>query len=277
MTPQDLESWLDDDAARRPLVMGVLNVTPDSFSDGGQHLAPAAAAERARQMIDEGADWIDVGGESTRPGGEAVSVDEQRRRVLPVVEALRPLDVVLSIDTTRAAVARDALAAGASVVNDTAAATADADMPAVMAAAAAVVLMHMRGTPATMSALADYADVTAEVADYLQARVAAVAAAGVDRRRVLLDPGIGFAKTTAHNLRLLRDLPRLASLGRPLLVGTSRKRFIGEITGEPDAGRRIFGTAATVAWSVANGASVVRVHDVRAMRQVVDMTRAMLA
>ena len=277
MTPQDLESWLDDDAARRPLVMGVLNVTPDSFSDGGQHLAPAAAAERARQMIDEGADWIDVGGESTRPGGEAVSVDEQRRRVLPVVEALRPLDVVLSIDTTRAAVARDALAAGASVVNDTAAATADADMPAVMAAAAAVVLMHMRGTPATMSALADYADVTAEVADYLQARIAAVAAAGVDRRRVLLDPGIGFAKTTAHNLQLLRDLPRLASLGRPLLVGTSRKRFIGEITGEPDAGRRIFGTAATVAWSVANGASVVRVHDVRAMRQVVDMTRAMLA
>ena len=275
MRPDELEPWLRD-ADRRPLVMGVLNVTPDSFSDGGRFLEPAAAVERARQMVAEGADWIDVGGESTRPGSRAIPVDEQLRRVLPVVAALRPLNVVVSVDTTRAAVAREVLAAGACVVNDVTAATADADMPAVMAAATAVVLMHMRGTPATMGALAEYGDVTAEVADYLQARAVAVESAGTDRRRILLDPGIGFAKDLQHNLQLLRDLPRLAGHGRPLLVGTSRKRFIGEITGEPDAEKRIFGTAATVAWAVANGAAVLRVHDVRAMRQVVDMTRAIL-
>ena len=273
MTESDLPAWLQD-ANRRPLVMGVLNVTPDSFSDGGRFLRPDAAVAEARRMLGDGANWIDVGGESTRPGSASVPVDEQCRRVLPVVEALRPLGVVVSVDTTRAEVARRALAAGASLINDVSAATADADMPAVMADAAAVVLMHMRGTPATMNALADYADVTGEVAAHLLARVEAVAAAGVDRARVLLDPGIGFAKTTAHNLQLLRDLPTLAALGHPLLVGTSRKRFVGEITGEPVAENRLFGTAATVAWSVANGAHVVRVHDVRAMRQVVDMTLA---
>ena len=252
MRPAELEPWLRD-AARRPLVMGVLNVTPDSFSDGGKYLDPAAAVERARRMVAEGADWIDVGGESTRPGGEPVSFDEQRRRVLPVVEALRPLEVVVSVDTTRAAVAGAALAAGASVVNDVTAGTADADMPAVMATAAAVVLMHTRGTPATMNALADYADVTGEVESHLLSRAAAVEAAGVERRRVLLDPGIGFAKNLQHNLQLLRDLPRLASHGYPLLVGTSRKRFIGEVTGEAVAANRVFGTAATVAWAVAHG------------------------
>ena len=269
----ELESWLID-PGRRPAVVGVLNVTPDSFSDGGKFLDPAIAVAQARQMLDDGADWIDVGGESTRPGSNPVAVQEQIDRTLPVIEGLAKTGVVISIDTIRAAVADAALDAGASVVNDVTAGEGDADMPAVMARAAAVVLMHTRGTPKTMNELADYDDVTGEVERHLLERVGAVEAAGVDRRRVLIDPGIGFAKTTAHNLRLLRDLPRLASHGLPVLVGTSRKRFVGEVTNEPVADRRLMGTAATVAWCVANGASAVRVHDVREMRQVVDMTSA---
>lgn len=275
MTPTELDAWLVD-PSRRPLVMGVLNVTPDSFSDGGRFLDAVAAGERVRQMIDEGADWIDVGGESTRPGSEPVSANEQIQRVLPAIEAAAKQEVVVSIDTASAAVARAALSAGASLVNDVTAGRGDPEMFAVMATAKASVLMHMQGEPRTMQASPHYADVTAEVEQHLLDRTAAAEAAGVQRSRLLLDPGIGFGKTKAHNLILLRDLRRLASHGYPLLLGTSRKGFIGTITNEPIADQRQFGTAATTAWGIANGAAVVRVHDVRAMRQTVDMTRAIV-
>lgn len=273
LTPQELEDW-HDAPRRRPLVVGVLNVTPDSFSDGGRFLDRDAAIARGRVMIAQGADWIDIGGESTRPGSEPVDESEQVRRVVPVIEALRPREIVVSIDTTRAAVAQAALAAGACVINDITAATDDAQMPDVMRRARAVVLMHMLGRPRTMQHDPHYTDVVAEVQDYLLSRAAALETAGLERRRIFIDPGIGFGKTTRHNLQLLRALARLGSHGYPLLLGTSRKRFIGEITGEPAADRRLLGTAATVAWSVACGASAVRVHDVAEMRQVVEMTRA---
>lgn len=275
MTPQELETWL---AApnRRPLVMGVLNVTPDSFSDGGRYLDATAASERARQMIDEGVDWIDVGGESTRPGSEPVSPDEQIRRVLPAIDAAARQEVVVSIDTTSARVAREALSAGAGIINDVTAGRGDPEMFPVMAGAKACVLMHMQGEPRTMQQAPHYEDVTAEVETHLINQAAAAEAAGVDRSRILIDPGIGFGKTQEHNLQILRDLRRLSSHGYPLLLGTSRKRFIGTITNEPQADQRQFGTAATIAWGIANGAAVVRVHDVRAMKQVVEMTRAIL-
>ncbi len=273
MTPEQLQTWLGD-AARRPLIVGVLNVTPDSFSDGGLHLRREEAIAHARQLIADGADWIDIGGESTRPGSLPVPEQEQIDRVIPVIEALQDEPVILSIDTTQSAVARAALAAGAGIINDISAGTDDPEMPAAMAEARGVVLMHMLGRPRTMQADPRYADVVAEVESYLLARAAAIGEAGVGRQRILLDPGIGFGKTARHNLLLLKALPRLASHGFPILLGTSRKRFIGTITGEPEPARRVFGTAATVAWGVANGAAAVRVHDVREMRQVVEMVQA---
>ena len=254
--------------------MGILNVTPDSFSDGGKYLEAGDATRHVEQMLSDGADWIDVGGESTRPGSESVNAEEQLRRVLPAIEAAAKRDVVVSIDTSSAAVARAALDAGACVVNDVTAGRADSAMLGVMATARACCLMHMLGTPKTMQQSPAYDDVVAEVEAHLIARADAAVAAGVEEHRILLDPGIGFGKSTAHNLALLRATPRLAKLGFPLLIGTSRKRFLGEITNEPDAAKRQFGTAATVALAVRDGASVVRVHDVRAMRQVVDVVRA---
>jgi dihydropteroate synthase len=271
VTPEELPAWLDD-PRRRPVVVGILNATPDSFSDGGLYLDPDAAAHRVRTMIDEGADWIDVGGESTRPGSSPVDPDEQIRRVIPAVDAGVRGGVVVSIDTSWARVAKAALEAGAGIVNDVTAGRADDRMPGVMATATAVVLMHMRGTPQTMQQSPKYDDVVADVETFLLDRAAAV---GLAERHVLLDPGIGFGKTLDHNLALLRALPRLASHGRPLFVGTSRKRFIGDLTCIGAAADRGFGTAATVAWSVAHGASAVRVHDVAEMRQVVDVVAAL--
>ncbi len=256
------------------MVMGILNVTPDSFSDGGKFLDSEYAKRHVDQMLSDGADWIDIGGESTRPGSEPVDADEQLRRVLPAIEAAAKRDVVVSIDTSSAAVARAALDAGACVVNDVTAGRADPGMLGVMATARACCLMHMLGTPATMQQSPAYDDVVAEVERHLLDCADAAVAAGVERGRILLDPGIGFGKTTAHNLALLRATPRLASIGFPLLIGTSRKRFLGELTNEPDPASRQFATAATVALAVRDGASVVRVHDVRAMRQVVDVTWA---
>ena len=275
MSPRDFDAWLLD-PDRRPLVMGVLNVTPDSFSDGGSFLDPAAAAARARAMAAEGADIIDVGGESTRPGSRPVAPEEQTRRVVPVLRSLGGSlpATTLSIDTTLAAVAEAALGEGVHVVNDI---SAGRDDPALLALAARrgspVILMHMQGTPATMQAAPTYSNVAAEVAAFLRERLAAAARAGVDAAKVLLDPGIGFGKTVDHNLELLRSTKALAaSLGRPLVVGTSRKGFIAKVLGDPPD--RLLGTAATVAWAVANGAAVVRVHDVGQMAQVVRMTRA---
>jgi dihydropteroate synthase len=277
MTPAEFQTWLRS-PTRRPLVMGVLNVTPDSFSDGGQFADATAAARHAQSMLENGADLFDVGGESTRPGSQPVAPDVQVARVVPVVRAIAEMNlpVTMSVDTTRAAVAEAALDAGAHVINDISAARDDPDMLALAASRdVPIVLMHMQGTPATMQANPHYADVTAEVIDFLTARVEAAVSAGILRENVLLDLGIGFGKTVSHNLELLRKLAEIAGeTDRPLVVGTSRKGFIGRVTGESDPSRRLFGTAATVAWAAANGAGVLRVHDVGAMAQVIRMIDA---
>ncbi|HWE93851.1 MAG TPA: dihydropteroate synthase, partial [Tepidisphaeraceae bacterium] len=246
------------------------------FSDGGRFADADAAIAHAQEMVAKGADWIDVGAESTRPGSQRVGAAEQLARLGPVLGELRQrVPVVLSIDTTLAAVAEAALDAGVDVVNDISAGRDDpALLPMVARRGVAVVLMHMQGEPATMQVAPHYADVTAEVCGLLRERAAVAESAGVAAHNVLLDPGIGFGKTVAHNLRLLRDLPVLASAGKPVVVGTSRKGFIGKVTGEDRESGRLFGTAATTAWAAANGAAVVRVHDVGEMARVVRMVRA---
>jgi dihydropteroate synthase len=280
MEPTHFRAWLvSPPPARRPLVMGVLNVTPDSFSDGGKIAGVDAAVAAAADMVESGADLIDIGGESTRPGSQPIETDEQVRRVVPVVRAIRQagLCVTLSIDTTRATVAAAALDAGADMVNDISAGRDDpALLPLVADCGVPVVLMHMQGRPATMQLNPTYSDVTAEVIAFLKERVEFARNARVAPGSVLLDPGIGFGKALEHNLQLLRDTSRIASAlaPHPLLIGSSRKGFIGKIIGECHPAHRQFGTAATVAWGVANGVGVVRVHDVREMVQVVRMVRA---
>ena len=274
MTWQDFESWLRD-PARRTLVMGVLNVTPDSFSDGGRFADASIAVAHAREMVAQGADLIDIGGESTRPGAPRISAEEQISRIIPVIERLKDLPAILSVDTTRAAVAAAALDAGARLVNDISGGSDDpALLPLVASRCVPIVLMHMRGQPSTMQQLTDYRDVVVEVKGHLASLRDAALAAGIERHRILLDPGIGFAKRMDHNLTLLRHLQSFTDLGQPLLLGTSRKSFIGRITDEPEPSHRIFGTAASVAWCAANGASIVRVHDVDSMAKVVRMTHA---
>jgi dihydropteroate synthase len=273
MTPDDLNRWLLT-PVRRPLVMGVLNVTPDSFSDGGKYFSPRAALKHAEEMTAAGADLIDIGGESTRPGSERVPAEEQLRRLVPVLDRLAGRAVAaLSIDTTLAAVAEAALDRGAWMINDISAGRDDPEMFHLAARRGApIVLMHMQGKPKTMQDAPAYADVGLEVAVFFRARLSAAEAAGVDPRKVLLDPGIGFGKTLEHNLELLRKLPVLASLGRPIVVGTSRKRTLTELAasggGDP-ATASLFATAATIAWAVAHGASIVRVHEPGPMSQVV--------
>lgn len=275
MTDNQFLAWLAD-PQRRPLVMGILNVTPDSFSDAGAYASPDKAVAAARAMADEGADLIDIGGESTRPGAQRIFADEQIRRVLPVIQKLAGrIGTTLSIDTTRAQVALAALEAGATLINDISGGAEDPEMlPLAARRQAPIVLMHMQGQPATMQVNPQYGDVVREVKEHLASRLAAAQQAGVRPERVLLDPGIGFGKTADHNLTLLRELRQLTELGRPLLLGTSRKGFIGRITGESDAAERIMGTAATVAWCVANGAAIVRAHDVAAMAKVVRVMEA---
>jgi dihydropteroate synthase len=260
--------------------MGVLNVTPDSFSDGGQHADAASPARHARAMATSGADLIDIGAESTRPGSLPVPEAEQIQRLEPVFHALKadggpPL--ALSVDTTQAAVAEAALEMGACLVNDTSAGRDDSAMLGLVArSSAAICLMHRRGTPATMQQAPVYDDVVAEVKRFLQSRVSEACSAGIAPERVLIDPGIGFGKSVRHNLLLLRQMSEFLSIGRPILIGTSRKGFIGHVTGVGEPSRRQFGTAATVAWAVAQGASIVRVHDVPEMVEVVRMTLATL-
>ncbi len=259
-------------ALDRPVVMGILNVTPDSFSDGGRLRTMGAALARAREMAAAGADLLDVGGESTRPGAAEVPADEELARVLPVVEALRgEVEVPVSVDTRRARVARAALAAGAAVVNDVSALGDPAMAGVVAAAGAGVVLMHMRGTPATMQSLAAYGDVAAEVAAELRGAVARARAAGIDDRRVVLDPGVGFAKTAEQNVELVARLGVLARLGFPLLLGASRKAFIGALLGGIPADERDAGTAGACVAGLARGARVFRVHDVRTARHALDV------
>lgn len=266
--------------------MGVLNVTPDSFSDGGRFLNVDRAVEQAWEMARAGAEIIDVGGESTRPSARPVSVEEELRRVVPVVEKLSVAGIqtplTLSVDTTKAVVAERALAAGARIVNDISALRFDPRMAEVVRdAGAGLVLMHMQGTPQTMQQDPRYGDVVAEVRAFLAERVTFAMAHGVEKCQIAVDPGIGFGKTVEHNLQLLARLEELASLGCPVMVGTSRKSFIGKVLDPRGGGRmceaneRLWGTAATVAWAVAHGARIVRVHDVAEMADVVRMTEAL--
>ncbi len=251
--------------------MGVLNVTPDSFSDGGQFADPTAAIEAGLRLYRDGADIVDVGGESTRPGAEDVPVDEELARVLPVIEGMRArTDAPISIDTRKAGVMRAALDAGASMVNDVSALRHDPDSLAVVAESdAPVVLMHMRGDPATMQDRPVYDDVVDEVCAFLSTRLKACVAAGVSEARIWLDPGIGFGKTLSHNLALLRSTDRIVSLGRPVLVGPSRKRFIGALDDAPSPDQRDFGTVAACLECLDRGASALRVHHVAGLRQAI--------
>jgi dihydropteroate synthase len=257
--------------------MGVLNVTPDSFSDGNRFATLEQAMARAEEMVREGADIIDVGGESTRPAAPQVDADEELRRVLPVIRRLREtLPVPISIDTYKARVAREALAAGASIINDISGLTFDPAMAGVIAASdAGAVLMHTRGRPAEMQQDTGYADLLGEVSGFLANAIERAAAAGIHPDRLVVDPGIGFGKSVAGNLSLIRRLGELRRLGRPILVGTSRKSFIGAVLERP-VDQRLFGTAATMALALAFGATIFRVHDVAAMRDVVDMAAAIL-
>ena len=252
-------------------VMGIVNVTPDSFSDGGLYLDAAKAIEHGRELAAEGADWLDIGGESTRPGSEGVGWEEELERVLPVVEALAGPDgpgVPVSIDTSRAEVARQAVAAGAMMINDVTALRGDPEMPAVCAESGVeVCLMHMLGEPRTMQDDPRYHDVVAEVKGFLTERMSVAVEAGVPEDKIVLDPGIGFGKTLEHNLALIRGLPEIAALGRPLLVGPSRKRFIAELDGGAGEDSRLGGTVAACLAAAANGASILRVHDVAPVKQ----------
>ena len=265
------------DCSGRTLVMGALNVTPDSFSDGGKFYEPLLAVQQGIKMVRDGADIIDIGGESTRPGSDPVSADEEIRRVVPVIEALsRETDVPISIDTCKAEVADRALEAGASIVNDISALRFD---PAVADVAvrhgAAVVLMHMAGTPKTMQENPHYDDLMGEIGAFLQERIDFVLGKGLVKEKIVVDPGIGFGKTVEHNLQILKQLKKLEGLGRPILIGTSRKSFIGHIL-KAGIDEREEGTAATVAVGIVNGAGIVRVHDVAKMTPVVRMTDAIV-
>lgn len=258
--------------------MGILNLTPDSFSDGGAYRGPQEAAARGAQMVAEGADIVDVGGESTRPGSRPVPEDEELDRVVPAVRALRErTDAYISVDTTKAAVAREALDAGADFVNDVSALQFDPRMAGVVAASGApVVLMHMRGTPETMQSFPAYRDLFGEISAFLAERIEAARAAGIAAEKIIVDPGIGFGKTAGDNLALIDGLGFLEALDRPVLTGVSRKGFIGKILGLP-VGDRLEGSLAAGVLCVARGAHILRVHDVRATRRAVDMADAVLS
>lgn len=254
----------------RTLVMGIVNVTPDSFSGDGLPADAEAAVKLGAQMADDGADILDVGGESTRPGSDPVSAQEELERVAPVIEGLAAqVDVPISVDTRKLEVAGAAIEVGAAIVNDISGGADQAMLEIVRDSGAGMVLMHMQGEPKTMQAEPRYDDVVREVRDFLAERIGAAVAAGVSRRQLCADPGIGFGKTVQHNLSLLRDIGSFHDLRVPLLVGVSRKRFLGELTGVDEPQERLEGTAAAVAWCVAQGVDIVRVHDVREMVKVV--------
>ncbi len=257
----------------RPHVMGILNVTPNSFSEDGRYFDLPQALAHGQQMIGDGADIIDVGGESTRPGAEPVPLEEELARVLPVVEGLAAANIPVSVDTRKPEVMRAALAAGAVMINDVTALAAPGAMQAVAASDAGVSLMHMQGEPRTMQAAPVYQDVVAEVRDFLLARAEACVAAGIARERIVLDPGYGFGKRLQHNLALLRALPVLVATGYPVLVGASRKSSLGEITGRPVDQRLAASLAAAIA-AVARGARILRVHDVRETVDALKVWRA---
>jgi dihydropteroate synthase len=263
------------DCSERTLVMGILNVTPDSFSEGGLFFDPDDAEKHAGEMVADGADIVDVGGESTRPGSDTVPAEDELDRVLPVIERLasESPETPISIDTRKAAVAARALEAGATIVNDVSAG-ADPDMfDVVRDHDAALVLMHMKGEPKTMQDAPTYDDVVGEVHEFLRERIEAAEFAGIDSARIAIDPGVGFGKELGHNLELMRRVDAFLDLGRPVLVGPSRKRFIGAILGLPED-QRVEGTIGAVTWMIARGAHVVRVHDVREVVRAVRVVDA---
>lgn len=260
-------------------LMGIVNVTPDSFSDGGRYLEPQAAIEHGRALVSEGAEIVDVGGESTRPGAEPVSARDERERVQPVIEGLAAAQTgaQISIDTSKASIARAALASGASFVNDVSALRADPEMAGVVADSGAdCCLMHMLGEPRTMQRDPRYEDVMDDVKAFLEERLAFAVCEGISEQRVLLDPGIGLGKTIEHNLELLRRLDELVAVGRPVVIGTSRKSFLGRIGGDPPGSRRLAGTLASNVLALERGASVFRVHEVAPMRAALAVAAATL-
>jgi dihydropteroate synthase len=276
--PRIWRTSLRDLSLERPLIMGILNITPDSFSDGGCFDTPEKALEQALQMEAEGADIIDIGGESSRPGAAAVPHDQELARVMPTLELLAgKLTCAISVDTWKSTVADQAMNTGAEIINDISGLNFDPEMATVAARHnAGVVLMHTRGTPDRMQQDTDYTDLMREVTESLQSSVAQALEAGIARERIAVDPGIGFGKECSGNLEILRRLDELRTLGLPVLVGSSRKSFIGKVLGRTSSSDRLFGTAATVAIAVHHGASILRVHDVRAMRDVADMARAVM-
>ena len=258
-----------------PHVMGILNVTPDSFSDGGKHNGKAQALAHAQQMIADGATVIDIGGESTRPGASVVEVEEEIRRVVPVVEALAELDVVISIDTSQPEVIQAAVAAGAHIWNDVRALTRPNALEMAAELNIPVIIMHMRGEPTTMNGLDQYDNVTLDVMTELSQRVSDALKAGVKAENIMIDPGFGFAKNAKQNLKLLKEFHQLNQLGYPILSALSRKRFIGEALGGADAGQRAVGSVAGHLLSIQQGACMVRAHDVKAMSDAIKVWQAM--
>lgn len=259
----------------RTYLMGVLNVTPDSFSDGGQFDTVERAVAQARHLVHHGTDILDIGGQSTRPGAGSISRTEEIDRVIPVIEAIRAdnddtlAQAIISVDTTRSSVARAAVKAGADVINDISAGTYDRAMLSTVAdLGVPIVLMHVRGTPATMQQCTDYQDLVGEIYEFLQHQIEDAIAVGIKPSKIAIDPGLGFAKTPAQNLELLRQLSRFRDLGRPLLVGPSRKSFIGWILDQPDPQQRVWGTAAACCAAIAGGADILRVHDGAEMHDV---------
>lgn len=255
---------------QRTYLMGILNVTPDSFSDGGEFNTTSRALVQAQALVAAGADIIDVGGQSTRPGAKQITLQEELDRVLSVLEVLRrEISVPISVDTTRAAVARASVEAGADMINDISGGSFDSEMlPTVASLGVPIILMHIRGTPQTMQQMTDYQDLMAEIFSFLQQQIAAATAVGVDRDKVIIDPGIGFAKNYEQNLEIFQRLRSLRALNCPILVGASRKSFIGKILDRPDPKARVWGTAAACCAAIVNGADILRVHDVQEMRDV---------
>lgn len=259
---------------KRTYLMGVLNVTPDSFSDGGDFSTIESALAQAENMVKSGVDIIDIGGQSTRPGAVEISLGEEIDRVIPLVQILRQKadifgSVPISVDTTRAQVAKAAVEAGADIINDISGATFDSEMLSTVAQLKVpIILMHIRGTPQTMQQLTDYRDLMGEIGEFFESRIAAAVAAGIDKSQIILDPGIGFAKNYSQNLEILRELRKFRVLNCPILVGVSRKSFIGHILNQPEAKQRVWGTAAACTGAIANLADILRVHDVREMYDV---------
>ena len=266
------------DLSRRARVMGIINATPDSFSDGGSFLNPQAALAHGLQMVAEGAEILDIGGESTRPGAQSVEADEEIRRVLPVIQALRrESEVLLSIDTSKAAVARAALDAGADIINDVTGLRGDPEMPALAASSkAGIVIMHMQGEPRTMQLAPTYDDVVEEVGNFFRQSLARSVACGIDPMRIALDPGIGFGQTPEHNRRLLAELSAFLEFGRPLLVGVSRKSFLGWLAGSSAMDDRFWPGVALTSLCRERGARILRVHDVKPHTEALRMTEAIL-